>query len=68
MIRIKYDKEGDILEIKFSDEKIEESEYVRKNGIVIDYDREDKIVGIEIISFSKRVHKEKIPEIISGVV
>ena len=64
MIQFSYDKEGDILEIKFSDKKIAESEYIKESGIVVDYDIEHNIVALEIISFSKRVRKsEDIQEI-----
>lgn len=54
MIKIDYDKKGDILEIKFNDESIVDSEYIEENGIVVDYNQKGKIVGIEITSFSKR--------------
>ncbi|MEN3013533.1 MAG: DUF2283 domain-containing protein [Endomicrobiia bacterium] len=63
MIQINYDKEGDILEIKFSEVPIQESEYLKKSGIVIDYDNEGKIVAIEVLSYSKRVKKETLPEL-----
>jgi uncharacterized protein YuzE len=57
MIKIHYDSEGDILEIKFADDKIEDSEYSEQNGVVLDYDKAGKLVGLELISFSKRVKK-----------
>ena len=59
MIKINYDKEGDILEIKFSEKNIKESEYIKESGIIIDYDEKGKIVGVEITSFSKRVGMEE---------
>ena len=55
MIKISYDKEGDILEIKFSESSIADSEYVEETGLVVDYDKEGKLVGVEVVSFSKRV-------------
>lgn len=55
MIQIKYDKQGDVLEIKFSDMKVADSEYNEETGLVADYDSAGKLVGIEVISFSKRV-------------
>ena len=58
MLKIDYDKEGDILEIKFSDNSIKDSEYIEESGLVIDYDNNDKIVAVEVISFSKRVSKD----------
>jgi len=59
MIKISYDSEGDILEIKFSELPVKESEYIKESGIILDYDEKGKIVGVEITSFSKRVEKEE---------
>lgn len=55
MIKISYDNQGDILEIKFSDESIKDSEYIEESGLVVDYNEKGNIVGLEIISFSKKV-------------
>ena len=57
MSKISYDNQGDILEIKFSDAPVKDSEYVEESGIVMDYDENSKLVGLEITSFSKRVNK-----------
>lgn len=65
MLNISYDKEGDVLEIKFSDEKIEESEFLEESGLVLDYDSKENIVAIEIVSFSKRVSKNEALEAIA---
>ncbi|MCD6506830.1 DUF2283 domain-containing protein [Candidatus Poribacteria bacterium] len=62
MIKISYDKEGDVLEIKFSDDPASDSEYVEESGLVIDYDNSGNIVALEIISFSKRVKREQAVE------
>ena len=58
MLKIDYDKEGDILEIKFSDNAIKDSEYIDESGLGRDYENNDKIVAVEVISFSKRVSKD----------
>ena len=55
MIKISYDREGDILEIRFSEEPVVESEYTEESGLVIDYGKGGNIVAVEIVSFSKRV-------------
>ncbi len=65
MIKISYDKEGDVLEIRFADKKIKESEYVDKSGLVLDYDGSGNIVAVEIISFSKKVSKDETAEAIA---
>jgi uncharacterized protein YuzE len=54
MIKFSYDQQTDIFDIKFSDEKIIDSEFVEESGLVVDYDENNKIVGIEILSFSKK--------------
>jgi len=55
MIKFSYDKEGDTLEIKFSEDEVVDSEYVEENGLVVDYDKNGKMISVEVISFSKRV-------------
>ena len=51
-MKIKYDKENDIMYIRFSERKIKESRE-EKQGVIIDYDEEDRIVAIEILNASK---------------
>jgi len=59
-MKITYDKEADVLYIKFSDNKIVDSEEKERN-VVFDYDNEDNIVGIEILYFVKKYKKEVFP-------
>ena len=65
MIKISYDNEGDVLEIKFSENPILDSEYIEESGLVLDYDKSRNIVAVEIMSFSKKVSKDKLLEAIS---
>lgn len=65
MIKISYDKEGDVLEIRFSENDINNSEYIEESGLVLDYDKSGNMVAVEIISFSKRVSREDVVEAIS---
>lgn len=53
-MKIKYDKEVDVLYIVFSENKIKESDE-EKSGIILDYDKQGSIVGIEIMDASKRM-------------
>ena len=55
MIKFEYDQDGDVLEIKFSENGIFDSEYIEESGIVMDYDENRNLIGLEILSFSKRV-------------
>ncbi len=65
MIKISYDKEGDILEIRFSEKSIKDSEYIEETGVVMDYDEDNNIVAVELTSFSKRVSKEEVIDAIA---
>ena len=51
---IKYDKEVDIVYIQFSEKKVSESDE-DKPGIILDYDDDGNIVGIEILEASKKI-------------
>ena len=53
-MKIKYDKETDILTITFNDLPIEESDESRP-GMIFDYDKKGNIVSVEILSASKKI-------------
>ena len=53
-MKVKYDKEVDVLYIILSDKKIKESDE-EKPGIILDYDKEGFVVGIEILDASKKM-------------
>lgn len=53
-MKIKYDKETDIVYIKFSNSEITESDE-NKPGIILDYDKERNIIGIEVLNASSRI-------------
>jgi uncharacterized protein YuzE len=53
-MKIKYDKEQDILYISLSDEAIYESDEEKK-GIIIDYTANGRVVGLEVLNVSKQV-------------
>ncbi len=53
-MKIKYDKETDILYIRFSDAPIAESDEEKK-GIILDYDAAANIIGIEVLEASKKL-------------
>ena len=52
-MKVKYDKEVDILYICLSNEPVNESDE-SKPGIVIDYSEDGNVVGIEILDASKK--------------
>ena len=53
-MKVKYDREVDILYIRLTDSPIEESDEDRP-GMIIDYDVQGMIVGLEIMNASKRM-------------
>lgn len=53
-MKITYDPEVDVLRIIFNAVPIEESDE-EKPGMILDYDKQGNIVGMEILDASKRV-------------
>jgi uncharacterized protein YuzE len=53
-MKFKYDKEVDIVYIKLSDKPVVESDE-DKPGIIIDYDADGNIAGMEILDASNRM-------------
>jgi len=49
---IKYNKEVDVIYIQFSEAEISES-FEENPGVVLDYDKDGNIAGIEILNASK---------------
>ena len=60
-MKVKYDTQLDILRIRFSEKLVAESDEDR-NGIIIDYDEDGKILGIEILSASLQITNPKLVE------
>jgi uncharacterized protein YuzE len=57
-MKVTYDPEVDVLRIFFNSASIEESDE-DKPGIIIDYDKEGNIVGMEILDASKRIENPR---------
>lgn len=56
-MKIKIDKESDVLYFRLNDAEIVESEEVQP-GIILDFDVTGRVIGIEILSLSTRVTPE----------
>ena len=52
-MKVTYDPEVDVLRILLSDAPIEESDE-DKPGVILDYDKDGNVVGLEILEASKR--------------
>ncbi len=53
-MKIVYDPEVDVLRILLSDAPVDESDE-DKPGVILDYDKDGNVVGLEILEASKRV-------------
>ena len=52
-MKLHYDPEVDALYLRLGDAKIIQSEEVRP-GVVLDFDAQDRVVGVEILDVKKR--------------
>jgi len=53
-VKVTYDAEVDVLRILLSDAPIEESDE-DKPGVILDYDKDGNVVGLEVLEASKRI-------------
>ena len=58
-MRIKLDKDSDVLYFRLDERAIVESEEIRP-GIILDFDRNDTVVGVEFLNVSKRADKKEL--------
>jgi len=54
-MRLHVDREADALYLRLDDSEIVESEEVSP-GVVLDFNEQDQVVGIEMLNLSKRAH------------
>ena len=58
-MRIRIDKENDALYLRLDESAIVESEEVEP-GVVLDFNQDGRVVGIEILALSTRVESDKL--------
>jgi len=58
-MKLKVDRESDALYLRLDESAVVESEEVQP-GIILDFDVEGRVVGIEILDLSKRVPPERL--------
>lgn len=61
-MKLELDKEADALYLRLDDSRIVESEEVRP-GVVLDFNENDQVVGIEILNLGKRVAADALREV-----
>jgi len=60
-MKVTYDPEVDILRILFTTAAVEESDE-DKPGIILDYDKDGNVVGMEVLGASKRIENPRAVE------
>ena len=58
-MKLKLDEETDTLYLRLDESATVESEEVQP-GVVLDFNSENRVVGIEMLNISKRVEREKL--------
>ena len=58
-MRIKVDKNSDALYFRLDENPIVESEEVRP-GVILDYDKDGRVVGVEFLCISTRATEEEL--------
>jgi uncharacterized protein YuzE len=58
-MRVKVDMESDALYFRLSEDEVEESEETSP-GIIIDYNKDGKVIGIEILGIRDRFDLEEL--------
>jgi len=57
-VKVTYDAETDVLRIVLSAAPVEESDEA-KSGVILDYDKDGSIVGLEILKASQRTENPR---------
>ena len=60
-MKVTYDPEVDVVRILFNSSPIEESDET-KPGVVLDYDKDGNVVGMEILNASRRMENPRLVE------
>lgn len=61
-MKLRVDKEADALYLRLNDTEIIDSEEI-KPDFILDYDRDNNVVGVEILNLSKHVSKGSVQKL-----
>ena len=61
-MKVKLDKKNDALYFRLDENRIVESEEV-KPGVILDFDKDDNVVGVEFLGISSRAGKTELDTI-----
>ena len=65
-MKIRYDKDADAIYIKFRDGEYEVSKEVDED-VILDFDKKDKLIGIEILDVSEKIPAKNFMDVTFGV-
>ncbi len=57
-MQVEYDAKADIFRILLNDVPIDESDEAEP-GVIVDYDAEGNVIGVEVLDASKRIKAQK---------
>lgn len=58
-MRVKLDRDSDALYFRLDEKRVVESEEVRP-GVILDFDENDRVVGVEFLGVSKRATRDEL--------
>jgi uncharacterized protein YuzE len=58
-VKVTFDEENDALYFRLDDTPIVESEAIRP-GLILDYDHEERVVGVEILGLVDRIDRAEL--------
>ena len=58
-MRVKVDRDSDALYFRLDENRIVESEEIRP-GVILDFDENDRVVGVEFLGISQRATAEEL--------
>jgi uncharacterized protein YuzE len=61
-MRLHYDEKADALYLRLDESKVVDSEEV-KPGIVLDFNAQNEVVGIEVLDLKRRVPKDELKQL-----
>ena len=59
-MKIYYDKDSDAIYVRLSNDKIVESEEIKKD-VIVDYNEKDEVVSVEILNVKTKSNEIEIP-------
>lgn len=58
-MKIRYDEQADAISIRFKQSRYHESDEI-SDGVILDYDRKGRVIGIEILDASRHLLPEEL--------